>query len=95
MKTAVSISSILPKYLFWDMDFNKLDINKDQDIIIPRSLLNTSKDSFLTDIQKIEQFYSAAQIIQVLQTTKERISNEVCLLVAERYSIAPFYRFKL
>lgn len=88
-----SISEIFPQYLFWDMDYNALDIEKDKDIIIPRALFATTSETFSSDISKLEKLYRQDQIIEVLKDTKERISNKICSMVANRYHIAQFSRF--
>jgi len=93
VKPANKISILFPKYLFWDMNYFDLDLVLDQDIIIPRALYMTNKSSFKNDIEKLEKIYTPAQIISNLKTTKELISNEVCELVALRYSIPLFQRF--
>lgn len=95
MKTNVDITKIFPKHLFWDMDYSKLNLKIDIDIIIPRAMYATTKDTFDQDIEKLEQFYTKEQIVDCLKSTKELISNQVCLLVCKRYNIEPFYRFKL
>ena len=94
MKTIVNIATIFPKYLFWDMDYNKLDLKKDKDIIIPRALYATTPETFNDDIEKLESLYTHRQIIKVLKATKELITNEVCKLVALRYGIQQFLRFQ-
>ena len=40
------------------MDYTKLNLNKDKDIIIPRAMYATTADSFEKDIQKLEKLYS-------------------------------------
>lgn len=95
MDNKPSISSLFPKYLFWDMDYRLLDVERDQDVIIPRALYMTSSTSFNSDIAKLESLYTSDQIIHILKTTKERISNEVCEMVSHRYSIPVFHRFSL
>ena len=95
MNTNVQIATLFTPFLFWDMDIEKLDANTDKDIIIPRALFATSKDSFLVDILKLESIYSKNEIISQLKITKERISNEVCEMISKRYSIETFHRFKL
>lgn len=80
--------------MFWDMDFNKLSTKEDMHVIIPRMLLATNEDTFLNDIAIIEQVYTSMEIYTVLKNTKERISNEVCRLVAARYNKPTFLRFK-
>ena len=95
MKQSVNIATIFPKHLFWDMDHSKPNLSKDKDIIIPRALFATNEETFATDIIKLEQFYSKTIILKYLKTTKERISNEVCAMVAERYNVKPFLRFSL
>ena len=94
MKQSVNIATIFPKHLFWDMDHSKLNIYKDKDIIIPRALFATNQETFETDIQKLEELYSKTIILKYLKTTKERISNEVCEMVAKRYNVPTFARFK-
>ncbi len=93
MADKVNIASIFPKHLFWDMDINSLDIHDDEDIIIPRALYMTNKATFEDDIKRLEKFYTATTISTQLQHTKEFISNEVCAMVAQRYSIPEFFRF--
>lgn len=93
MDAHIKISSVFPKYLFWDMNYESLDPQRDKDIIIPRALYMTNKNTFDRDIQKLETIYTASQIISQLKSTKELISNEVCELVAMRYSVPVFHRF--
>lgn len=93
MKPHKNIAEIFPKYLFWDVDSSKLDVQRDRALIIPRALYMTTRDSFSTNIAKLEQLYSPQQIVDQLKTTKEKISNEVCSMVADHYSIPRFYRF--
>lgn len=94
MKLNADILSIFPKLNFWDVDYSKLDLKKDKDFIIPRALYFTTKDSFEDDIEKLEKYYTKKVIVSQLKSTKERISNEVCIQVAYRYNIDPFYRYK-
>jgi len=93
VKHKENIADIFPKHLFWDMDHSKLDLKKDKDIIIPRALYATTSESFNSDILKLERLYTNNQIVMELKSTKEHISNEVCLLVANRYHIPKFSRF--
>lgn len=95
MKKKVNIAEIFPKHIFWEYDRKKLDIDFDKNIIIPRALYYTKEDSFEQDISKLEEYYSTDEIIYHLKNTKEKISNRVCRIVAERYSIPVFYRFSL
>lgn len=94
VKQNVNIQSIFPKYLFWDMDYNQLNLETDKDIIIPRAMYATTADSFEQDIYRLERIYSKKDILNYLKNTKELISNEVCALVSRRYNITPFSRFK-
>lgn len=95
MKKQVDITSIFPKHLFWDMDYSKLNIDKDKDIIIPRALYATTPETFEKDMQILESVYSREDIVEFLKNTKELITNSVCEMVAKRYNIAVFYRFKI
>lgn len=94
MSAVKDISQIFPKHLFWDVDPKNLDIQDDKDFIIPRALIATTEETFNKDIQPLEQLYSRAQIVRELRRTKERISNEVCKLVAQRYHVKQFLRYQ-
>lgn len=94
MSAVQDILKIFPKHLFWDVNPRNLDIEEDKDFIIPRALIATTEETFTKDIQPLEQLYSSAQIVSELQKTKERISNEVCMLVAQRYHVKQFLRYK-
>lgn len=89
------ISTVFPKHLFWDVDIDKLDASRDKALIIPRALFMSNENSFNHDIEKLELFYSSSEIINNLKSTKERISNKVCEMVAERYHIPVFQRYRL
>ncbi|WP_439648014.1 DUF6922 domain-containing protein [Belliella calami] len=95
MEKRINIAELFPKYLFWDMDTNKLSVKKDKALIIPRALFATTKNSFEEDIQKLENLYSHEVIVSILRNTKELISNEVCTLVSDRYNTKPFFRYTL
>lgn len=94
MSSVKDISKIFPKYLFWDVDPKNLDIQDDKDFIIPRALMASTAETFAKDIQPLEELYSRSQIVRELQRTKERISNEVCRLVAHRYHVKEFLRYQ-
>lgn len=93
MKMQQDISNLFPAYLFWDVDPSRLDVNKDMDLIIPRALYATTAATFDEDISRLECLYSQNQTVDTLKTTKERISDNVCNLVAKHYHIQPFLRF--
>jgi len=95
MKQKNNIANIFPKYLFWDMDYSKLNLIRDKSIIIPRALYATTADTFETDIKLLESIYSPEDIVKYLKSTKENISNKICLRVAKRYNVEPFQRFVL
>lgn len=95
MTRYTKISSVFPKHLFWDMDYDKLNFERDKAIIIPRALYATTQDTFEDDIQKLENLYSSRTIVKYLRETTENISNNVCLLVSKRYDIEPFVHFSL
>ena len=95
MNKQVDISTIFPKHLFWDIDYSKLNIDKDKDIIIPRALYATIPETFEKDMQILESLYTREDLVECLKNTKELITNSVCEMVAKRYNIAVFYRFKI
>lgn len=58
MAKNINIEFVFPKYLFWDMDMKLLDWQQDEDVIIPRALYLTNKQTFETDIKKLETIYT-------------------------------------
>jgi hypothetical protein len=94
MNNTKNILPFLPKHLFWDFDIERISIDRDKSIIIPRLIFSSTESTFDADIAILEKFYSQDEIIQTLRSTKERISNRVCLFVANKYAIEPFKRFK-
>lgn len=94
MKSVVNIALPFPEHLFWDMNINKLSSKRDKNIIIPRMLLATNESSFIKDITTLEMIYAPSEIYIVLKNTKERISNQLCKMVAERYNKEVFLRYK-
>jgi len=92
MEPEIHIDQLFPKHLFWDVDMSHLDVDKDRDLIIPRALIATTPATFTTDIARLEVLYSKALIARELKTTKEKVSNQVCSLVAHRYHIKQFFR---
>ncbi|EZH74606.1 hypothetical protein ATO12_12635 [Aquimarina atlantica] len=93
MKVIKDITKIFPKHLFWDIDYSKLSIKRDKDIIIPRALYTTTKDTFANDIAVLERLYSKQKILSCLKNTKEHVSNKTCVMVAKRYNVTSFYRY--
>lgn len=94
MKTKVDIANVAPKKVFWDMDVNKLSVKRDKEVIIPRMLLATNEKTFKKDIASVEKVFTANEIYSILKNTKERISNQVCRMVATRYNKPTFLRYK-
>jgi hypothetical protein len=88
------IPDIFPKHLFWDVDYSGLDVERDRSFIIPRALYATTVATFVDDIEKLENLYTKEEILKELRHTREFISNRVCELVADRYQVPVFHRFK-
>ena len=93
MKSADNITTIFPKELFWDVNMSRLDVQEDKDLIIPRALYATTEHTFAEDISLLEHLYKRTEIVDELKSTKERISNKVCTMVAQRYHIKHFSRY--
>ncbi len=93
MKTKVNMANVVSSKVFWDMDINKLSVEEDKEVIIPRMLLATNEKTFRKDIASVEKVYTANEIYSVLKNTKERISNQVCQMVAARYNKPTFLRY--
>ena len=94
LKTKANTVNTDIKHLFWDMDRSKLSTKEDKALIIPRMLLATTKESFLKDISNLERTYTPKEIYSILKNTKERVSNNVCRMVAQRYDKPVFLRYK-
>jgi len=95
MTKDVHIDELFPKHLFWDVDMSCLDIDNDCVLIIPRALMATTPLTFTNDIAKLEVIYPKSVIARELKTTKERVSNQVCRLVARSYHVKQFARFSI
>ncbi|SJZ84334.1 DUF6922 domain-containing protein [Sediminibacterium ginsengisoli] len=93
MNKAIRITDCFPRQMFWDVRMDQLDAWRDQAFIIPRALLFCNDRTFTENIERLEKIYSQSDIIRNLQTTKVRVSNQVCEWVARRYSIPVFHRF--
>ena len=93
MKSVDNIATIFQKELFWDVNLSQLDIQEDKDLIIPRALYAATVDTFTEDISRLERLYKRTEIVDELKSTKERISNKVCTMVAQRYHIKHFSRY--
>jgi hypothetical protein len=93
MKSVDNIAAIFPKELFWDVNVSRLDIKEDKDLIIPRALYATTENTFSEDISRLERLYKRSEIVEELKSTKERISNKVCTMVAQRYHVKHFSRY--
>lgn len=93
MKSVDNIANIFPKDLFWDVNSSQLDRQEDKDLIIPRALYATTESTFSEDISRLERLYDRTEIVEELKATKERISNKVCMMVAQRYDIKQFSRY--
>jgi predicted RNA-binding Zn ribbon-like protein len=74
------------------MDVKSLSV-EDKDIIIPRMFMATTANTFVHDIEIVEDVYSPQEIYNVLKNTRERISNLVCKRVAQRYDKKIFLRY--
>ena len=93
MKSLDKIAANFPKELFWDVNISRLDIQEDKDLIIPRALYATTENTFSEDICRLELLYKRSEIVEELKSTKERISNKVCTMIAQRYHIKHFSRY--
>lgn len=93
MKSVYNIADIFPKELFWDVNPSQLDVVADKDLIIPRALYATTESTFAEDILRLERLYKRTEIVDELKSTKERVSNKVCTMVARRYHIKHFSRY--
>ena len=69
-----------------------LDVDRDQELIIPRALFMTTERSFEADIKRLEGIYTHAEIVNNLQRTTERLSGRIIDMVARRYHVAIFGR---
>ncbi len=65
-----------------------------KDMIIPRALFAANQETLATYSVKLELYYFTTLILKYLKNIKELISTEVCQLVAKRYNVPTFARFK-
>lgn len=81
MKQIVNLAPILSQISFLGYGFYKLSPHQDKDIMIPRAMYATTRDSYEEDIERLERLYTKKEILEHLKNTKELISNEVGALV--------------
>ena len=55
--------------------------------------MSTNAATFSKDIALVETVYNTNEIYSVLKDTKERISNNICRMVANRYNKPTFLRY--
>ncbi len=89
----ISVADVFPKHHFWEYKIDMLDFKKDKELIIPRALYFSDKESFNRDVEKLETIYSKKEIVRCINNTREAISNEVCELIAIRYNANVKLRF--
>ena len=58
------------------MDHSKLSLYIDKDIIIPRALFATNRETFATDIVKLEQYYSKILILNTSKLQKNVLATK-------------------
>lgn len=88
MKTQNNIVNNLPKYMFWDLDVSKLNIQKDFDVIIARVLMFSDFSNYKENILFLESLYNEDTIKKTIISSSSTISDEVCKLTSERYQIS-------
>jgi hypothetical protein len=77
------------------------NIKKYEDLIVSYKIEGKSTELFSIERENLmeteEILYNELidYIIKYLKSTKERITNTVCEMVAERYNVEAFYRFKI
>ncbi|RRJ86230.1 MULTISPECIES: DUF6922 domain-containing protein [Flavobacteriaceae] len=77
----------IPTVIFWDMDIKKISLNRDYKIIISRILMFTNKAYFDNNIKVLEKKFSVKKIISAVVESTDRISDEICSLLSQKYDI--------
>ena len=74
------------------MDYSKLNIDEDKDIIIPRALYATIPETFEKDMQILESLYTREDLVECLKNTKELITKG-CDELTEQIRNSPLFQF--
>ncbi len=90
--TETLLKSQIAKTLFWDIDFSKIDFNKQKSFIIPRVMDRGTKK----DVKLIWDFYGEKIIKETLLTTRF-LEDKTIYFFANIFSIQPdnFRAFRL
>ncbi|MBW6483111.1 MAG: hypothetical protein K0B10_08615 [Vicingaceae bacterium] len=84
------LSSIFPKYVFWDCDVDKLSLKnwQDRSFIIQRVLKMADVD-FKVLVNKLELIFSIEEIKYYANESMEIIGNELIEKLCNRYKMKP------
>lgn len=77
----------MPRVFFWDVDIESLDLKRDYFFIISRILSFTTVEFLCHNIEIIRTQFDIQIIQEVLENTTEIISDDICKLMSEMYSI--------
>lgn len=84
------LSSIFPKYVFWDCDVDKLNLEvwQDRSFIIQRVLKMADSD-FDMLISKLESIFSVEEIKYYANESMEIMGNELIESLCKKYNMKP------
>ena len=83
----MKLSDLFYKSSFWDVDMDRLDIEKDADFIIPRVLeMNMGREKYF---QNLEKLYPIDQIKHYALQSREIWGNENIDAISKRYGLNP------
>ena len=84
------LSSIFPKYVFWDCDVDVLSLKvwQDRSFIIQRVLKMADSD-FVILINKLESIFSVEEIKYYANESMEIMGNELIESLCKRYDMKP------
>jgi len=79
--------NLFDSYIFWDIDVEKINIQKEYELIISRVLMFTDSNHFLKNIESLKELFSFNLIRNTVLNTKERISDEIISLFSKTYAL--------
>ena len=82
--TGEEIKQHIPKRLFWDVDYSKLDFNKQKNFVIPRVMDRGMKE----DVIFIWNYYGAETIKKVLLDARFLEDRTICYF-SNKFAIKP------
>ena len=75
------------KWMFWDVNMDKLSISHDKFFIVDRVLSGSMENPIY--LERLERIFSKQEIIKAAKSSNSIRGNEAIRFIAKRYGISP------